>query len=121
MPSRGSPVSMGLVLAEHAGPPGTASSSSDAHWPAVALGVRPSLAMDLDPSSFTRGWSQNPKGKGNCTKAVGSVRPHGGQDSSLLPRIDERRADSRGATYQVSYHLCSMSALLPSLGGQNCR
>lgn len=50
-----SPVSVGLDLAKHAGPPGTASSSSDAHWPAVPLGVRPSLAMDLDPSSFTCG------------------------------------------------------------------
>lgn len=55
MLSRASPVSVGLDLAEHAGPPGTASSSSDAHWPAVPLGVRPGLAMDLDPSSFTCG------------------------------------------------------------------
>lgn len=95
MLSRGSPVSVGLDLAEHAGPPGIASSSSDAHWPAVPLGVRPSLEMDLDRSSFTCDWSRNPKGKGNCTKAVGSVSLHAGQDSSLLPRIHERRADSQ--------------------------
>lgn len=55
MLSRSSPVSVGLDLAEYAGPPGTASSFSDVHWLAVPLGVRPSLAMDLDPSSFTCG------------------------------------------------------------------